>query len=480
MTNPTAPVTHAELRAALEAGIGTRRYMSDLVSAGVCAAFEDAIATLDAPAQETAARCEGFECAGWWNENVQVRGHHPKGEPCECLCLHCGRPFDACEASRAGGVAQDDCGGAEGRTAVSGESRSTLESAREGSAAIAPSVTQSPHREDAAGIKPGPQSLSPTAPSAPGLPALPRIAHFTYEDHGNGAVTEFDSIFFHDAVPPGEYWVTTMDAAEQYVAACKRERQARVEAEAENMALFEGNARACEALTAQHNEILKLARIELSAALQERDALANSAVAAEAECVRLKKALADSLKCTPQEARGAFPYLRDRIAQLESDLAAARAEIAKREGAEPVANERRRIGPCEKCGADHLPNDISCFECGACPRCGHVSHEWTRCCERGCGCPIPKVRSFAPPSGPPASISKAEYDSMVVIHERELSDARAERDAAEQAVEAAKREGVREGVSRALEACMVLVDAKGMTAEHCENAIRALAQEVKG
>jgi uncharacterized protein (UPF0335 family) len=51
-------------------------------------------------------------------------------------------------------------GGVESRhAAVHGESRRTLESAREGSAAIAPSVTRGPHREDAAGVAPGPRDL---------------------------------------------------------------------------------------------------------------------------------------------------------------------------------------------------------------------------------------------------------------------------------------------------------------------------------
>lgn len=54
------------------------------------------------------------------------------------------------------GEIQSSDGGVEGHAAVSCESRSTLESARKGSAAIAPSVSTSPHREDAAGIKPGP------------------------------------------------------------------------------------------------------------------------------------------------------------------------------------------------------------------------------------------------------------------------------------------------------------------------------------
>lgn len=54
------------------------------------------------------------------------------------------------------GEIQSSDGGVEGHAAVSCENRSTLESARKGSAAIAPSVSTSPHREDAAGIKPGP------------------------------------------------------------------------------------------------------------------------------------------------------------------------------------------------------------------------------------------------------------------------------------------------------------------------------------
>lgn len=59
-------------------------------------------------------------------------------------------------------------GGVESRhAAVSRESRSTLESARKGSAAIAPSVTASPRREGAAGVAPGPLTSTPAAPAHP-------------------------------------------------------------------------------------------------------------------------------------------------------------------------------------------------------------------------------------------------------------------------------------------------------------------------
>jgi hypothetical protein len=47
-----------------------------------------------------------------------------------------------------------NCGGVEGHTAVSGEIRSLIDA----QASMRPSVTQSPLREEAAGIKPGPQS----------------------------------------------------------------------------------------------------------------------------------------------------------------------------------------------------------------------------------------------------------------------------------------------------------------------------------
>jgi hypothetical protein len=49
------------------------------------------------------------------------------------------------------------CCGVEGHAAVHGENRRTLECARKGSAAIAPSVTRGPCREGAAGIKSGQQ-----------------------------------------------------------------------------------------------------------------------------------------------------------------------------------------------------------------------------------------------------------------------------------------------------------------------------------
>jgi hypothetical protein len=79
-------------------------------------------------------------------------------------------PSDEIEPAREAGLptgspVPKSRGGVESRhAAVHGESRRTLESAREGSAAIAPSVTRGPHREDAAGVAPGPREAD-TDPS---------------------------------------------------------------------------------------------------------------------------------------------------------------------------------------------------------------------------------------------------------------------------------------------------------------------------